>query len=140
MLEEQAMDFDPSVIPGTDDPDARSGKVSAAERERRSRPAENAETSVDGGRPIAAGDLAGRLLRVLVGLACYFVLELLVKALTLLQLLYVAWKKRPQRGIQRLGAMIGDYTNSLWRYCTFSSDTAPWPFSPWPRGELETRR
>jgi hypothetical protein len=60
-------------------------------------------------------------------------LEIVAKAATVLQLVYAAWKKRPHPGIQRLGARIGEYMNALWRYCTFASQEAPWPFSPWPR-------
>ncbi len=87
---------------------------------------------------VAAGANAGnalgmRVLRIVIALAVYFVLEIVVKVVTVLQLIYVAWKKHPNPGMQRLGAMIGDYTNALWRYCTFASQEAPWPFNPWPR-------
>lgn len=87
----------------------------------------------------AAGPLGIRVLRILVGLAVYFVLEIVVKVVTVLQLIYVAWKKRPNPAMQRLGAMIGDYTNALWRYGTFASQEAPWPFNPWPRDPSDGR-
>lgn len=80
-----------------------------------------------------AGPLGIRMLHILVGLAVYFFLEIVVKLVTVLQFVYVAWRKRPNTAMQRLGAMIGDYTNALWRYGTFASHEAPWPFSPWPR-------
>ena len=74
-----------------------------------------------------------RLLRVFVMLIVYFVLEVVVKSLTVAQLLFIAWRKRPHAGMKRWGAMIAGYMNQMWRYCTFASDAAPWPFSPWPR-------
>lgn len=80
-----------------------------------------------------AGYLGSRLLRVVVVLVVYFVLELLVKAAMVLQFIYVAWKKRPHLGMRRFGASVGEYMNALWRFCTFASDEAPWPFRPWPR-------
>jgi hypothetical protein len=80
-----------------------------------------------------AGYLGSRLLRVVVVLAVYFVLELLVKATMVLQFGYVAWKKRPHLGMRRFGASVGEYMNALWRFCTFASDQPPWPFRPWPR-------
>lgn len=79
------------------------------------------------------GYLGSRLIRVVVVLVVYFVLELLVKAAMVLQFVYVAWKKRPHLGMQRFGASVGEYMNALWRFCTFASDEAPWPFRPWPR-------
>lgn len=85
------------------------------------------------------GPLGRRVLRILVGLAIYFVLEIVVKVVTVLQLIYVAWNKRPNPAMQRLGAMIGDYTNALWRYGTFASHVAPWPFNPSPRDPSDGR-
>jgi hypothetical protein len=81
-----------------------------------------------------------RLLRVVVLLACYFVLELVVKAVMVLQFLLVILRKRPQKGLQRLGAMIAEYMKDMWSYCTFASDRAPWPFSRWPRGGADSHR
>jgi hypothetical protein len=75
------------------------------------------------------------VLRVAILLVFWIGLELLAKAVTVLQLLHVVWKKHPHRPMQRLGTMVGDYTNQLWRYCMHASNQAPWPFSPWPRGE-----
>lgn len=69
-----------------------------------------------------------RLLRVSILLICYSVLELMVKAVTVVQFIFVAWKKRPHPGMQRLGTMIAEYMRTLWRYCTFASDDSPWPF------------
>ena len=77
-------------------------------------------------------DVGIRLLRVAILAICYFLLELVAKALTVLQFIFVAWQKRPHRGMQMLGAMIAEYMHALWRYCTFASDEAPWPFRPWP--------
>jgi hypothetical protein len=74
-----------------------------------------------------------RLLRILVLLACYFVLELAVKAVMVVQLLFVAWRRRPHALLQRAGGMLAQYMQELWGYCTFASDHAPWPFGPWPR-------
>ncbi|MDJ0861959.1 MAG: DUF4389 domain-containing protein [Gammaproteobacteria bacterium] len=84
-------------------------------------------------------DIAARFLRVVILAACYFILELVAKALTVAQFMFVVWKRRPNRGMARLGLMIAAYMNSLWRYCTFASDDAPWPFQPWPRGDRELR-
>jgi hypothetical protein len=87
--------------------------------------------------PEKAEEVAGypwpRLLRVVVLLVVYFVLEFVVKSLTVTQFLFVAWRKRPHARLQRWGETIATYMNQMWRYCTFASDTAPWPFSPWPR-------
>ena len=83
---------------------------------------------------VRPGELGPRLLRVLVLLACYFVLELAVKAVMVVQLLFVAWRRRPHALLQRAGAMLARYMQELWGYCTFASDHAPWPFGPWPRG------
>ncbi len=79
-----------------------------------------------------------RLLRVVVILLVYFVLEIVVKSLTLGQFAFFAWRKRPHAGMKLLGAMIAEYMNQMWKYCTFSSDAAPWPFSPWPRCSQNT--
>lgn len=76
-----------------------------------------------------------RLIRVLILAACYFVLEIVVKAVTIVQFIFVAWKKQPHPGMQRLGTMIAEYMHGMWNYCTFASDNPPWPFTPWPRGE-----
>ena len=69
-----------------------------------------------------------RLVRVAVLAICYFVVEIIAKALTVAQFIFVAWKKRPHPGMQRLGTMIAEYMLDLWRYCTFASDNPPWPF------------
>jgi hypothetical protein len=74
-----------------------------------------------------------RLLGVVVVLVVYFVLEMIVKSLTVAQFVFVAWRKHPHAGMMRWGAMIADYMNQMWRFCTFASDIAPWPFTPWPR-------
>jgi len=89
--------------------------------------------SEGGNREDIARRLGMRLLRVIVLAACYFVLELVAKTLTVAQFIFCAWKKRPHRGMQRLGEMIARYMQQMWLYCTFASDEAPWPFSPWPR-------
>lgn len=94
-----------------------------------------APTAGDGSAAGEGARLGPRLVRTLVVFAFWFLLELLVKAVTVLQLVHVACKKRPHLGMQRLGDMIGEYTYGLWRYCTFASHQTPWPFSPWPRGE-----
>lgn len=88
---------------------------------------EQAETIVHAGYPWR------RLLRVFVMLIVYFVLEVVVKSLTVAQFLFVAWRRRPHDGMKRWGAMIAGYMNQMWQYCTFAADAAPWPFSPWPR-------
>ena len=83
------------------------------------------------GRLDDRGDRLGiRLLRVLVLVGIYFVLEILIKALTVVQFIFVAWQKRPHPGMQRLGMMISEYICTMWKYCTFASDEAPWPFKP----------
>ena len=81
-----------------------------------------------------------RLLRVVILALCYFVLEVVAKTITVLQFAFVAWKKRPHGGMQRLGAMIAEYMQDLWRYFTFASDDAPWPFRRWPRRGVQVRR
>ena len=73
-------------------------------------------------------DLGMRLLRVGVLAVCYFVVELIAKVLVVSQLLYTVWQRRPHPGMQRLGTSIADYMRDLWKYCTFASDNAPWPF------------
>ena len=80
-------------------------------------------------------EIAIRLLRVVILAACYFLLEIVAKALVVAQFLFVAWQKRPQQGMARLGTMIAEYMHALWRFCTFASDDPPWPFRPWPRGD-----
>ena len=72
-----------------------------------------------------------RLLRVAILAIFYFIFELVAKTLTVLQFVFVAWQKRPHRGMQMLGTMMAEYMYRLWRYCTFVSDDAPWPFRPW---------
>ena len=84
-------------------------------------------------------DIGIRLFRVVILAACYFLLEIVAKTLTVMQFLFVGWNKRPHQGMARLGTMIGEYMHGLWRYCTFASDDAPWPFRPWPRGERKIR-
>jgi hypothetical protein len=86
---------------------------------------------------VGKGYLGRRLFRVAVLLGCYFVLEVVVKAATFTQFVFFAWRKRPHAGTQRLGTTIARYMCSLWLYCTFASDEAPWPFSPWPRVESD---
>ena len=93
------------------------------------------ETSVDESDENGREHLGIRLLRVAVLAACYFLLEIVVKAVTALQFIYVAWKKRPHAGMRSIGEMIAKYMESMWLYCTFASDDAPWPFSPWPRSD-----
>lgn len=88
---------------------------------------------------ISALQLAVRVLQVLVLFGVWFLLELLIKAATVVQLVHVAWKRRPHPAMQRLGAMVGDYTDRLWRYCSFASREAPWPFGPWSRRPAEPR-
>lgn len=80
--------------------------------------------------------LGKRLLHILIlVLPIYFVLELIAKSLTVAQLLFVVWKKRPHPVMRRWGASIADYMQSLWRYCTFASDAVPWPFKPRSRSK-----
>jgi hypothetical protein len=84
--------------------------------------------------------LGRRLLRVIALLACYSVLEIVGKAITVLQFLFAALRRRPHAGLQRLGAAVAEYMQAMWRYCTFACDTAPWPFSPWPAGDTRGSR
>lgn len=84
------------------------------------------------------GHLGVRLLCVAVLAVCYFLLEIVVKAVTVLQFVFVGWKKQPHAGMQHLGEMIDQYMAEMWLYCTFASDDAPWPFGSWPRGAAET--
>ena len=77
--------------------------------------------------------LGKRLLRVAVLAVLYFLLEIVVKGVTVVQFVFFAWKKQPSVRLQRLGAMIARYMESLWLYCTFATDDAPWPYRPWPR-------
>jgi hypothetical protein len=92
-----------------------------------------------GREPVAgqAEHLGIRLLRVVILAVCYFVLEIVAKTVTVAQFIFFAWKKRPHAGMQRLGNMIAEYMRAMWRFCTFASDDAPWPFSPWPRDNLD---
>jgi hypothetical protein len=85
------------------------------------------------------GRLGVRLLRVVVLAVCYFLLEIIVKALTVLQFIFVAWKKHPHEGMQRLGESIAKYIAAMLLYCTFASDDAPWPFMPWPSSASESQ-
>ena len=73
-------------------------------------------------------NIGKRLLVVAVLAICYFVVEFLAKILTVAQFLFVAWKKQPHTEMQRFGTIIAVYMHDLWRYCTFASDDAPWPF------------
>ena len=75
-------------------------------------------------------DIAARFLRIAVLAICYFVVEILAKVLTVAQLIFVVWQRRPNPKLQRLGAVVASYIHDLWRYCTFASDQAPWPFKP----------
>ena len=79
-------------------------------------------------------DIGIRFVRVVILAACYFLLEVVAKTVTVAQFLFVVWKKRPHQGMARFGNMISEYMHALWRYCTFASDDPPWPFRPWPRG------
>lgn len=90
------------------------------------------DCQADSGADGKAEHLGLRLLRVLVVAACYFVLEIVIKVVTVAQFIIVAWRKDPSQQLQRLGAMIAEYMQQFWRYCTFASDSAPWPFKPWP--------
>jgi hypothetical protein len=60
------------------------------------------------------GHLGERLLRVAVLAVCYFVLKIVVKAVTVLQFIFVTWKKQPHAGMQRLGEMIAKYMEAMW--------------------------
>ena len=86
------------------------------------------------------GHIGLRLLRVVVVALCYFVIELVAKAVTVMQFVYLAWRKQPHPGMQRLGARLSEYMYAMWRYCTFASDDAPWPFKPWPKGQVDLQR
>ena len=92
----------------------------------------NSPALYDNPEPVKNSDIAIRLLRVVILAACYFLLELVAKTVTVLQFIFVAWQKRPHRGMQRLGTMIAEYMHALWRYCTFASDDPPWPFRSRP--------
>ena len=80
------------------------------------------------------GPLSERAVRTLVPLALYFVLEVVAKAVVLLQFIVVMLRGRPATPLAVGGAMLAEFMYSLWLYGTFADDTPPWPFSPWPRG------
>jgi len=81
-----------------------------------------------------------RLLRVAVVAICYFVIEMVAKIVTVAQFVFLAWRKQPHPGMQRFGARLSEYMYAMWRYCTFASDDAPWPFKPWPSGQVDLQR
>ena len=99
---------------------------------------ERTESPSRGSTSSENGHLGVRLLRVAVLAVCYFLLEIVVKAVTVLQFVFVGWKKQPHAGMQHLGEMIVQYMAEKWLYCTFASDDAPWPFGSWPWGATET--
>jgi len=97
-------------------------------------------TSTNNSAPSASGTLGLRLLRVVIVAICYFIIELVAKIVTVAQFVWFAWRKQPHPGMQRLGAMLSEYMHAMWRYCTFASNDAPWPFEPWPRGKVDQQR
>ncbi len=87
-----------------------------------------AEVHINHTSKLTNTDLGMRLLRVGVLAVCYFVVELIAKILVVSQLLYTVWQRSPHPGMQRLGTSIADYMCELWKYFSFASDNAPWPF------------
>lgn len=125
-----------SLPTGTDERE-RNGYVTPTELYDNSEHQESTKTST---HEPSDSHIGLRLLRVVVVAVCYFVIELVAKVVTVAQFVFLAWRKQPHPGMQRLGAMLSEYMYAMWRYCTFASDDAPWPFKPWPKGLVDPQR
>lgn len=140
MLYEKARTDNPYLDQSGDASEAQRSQITSAEQsahdEKATSPMSTENVNVskaigtahNGLSEIADYHVGKRLLRVAILAICYSVLELIVKTVTVAQFIFVAWKKRPHPGMQRLGTMIAEYMHTMWRYCTFASDDSPWPF------------
>ena len=81
------------------------------------------------------GGVTGRLLRLLVLALCYAVLELVGKAVVLLQIGFVLCRGTPSARLSSFARNFAAWMGALWAYVTFGVDEAPWPFRPWPGRE-----
>lgn len=76
--------------------------------------------------------LARRVLRTLILVLAYIVLEVGAKAVAVAQLLWLAWRGAPHPWLVRRGGELARFFHALWSYLSCETETPPWPFSPWP--------
>ena len=96
----------------------------------RARPSSMHQTASagEGGR----WSLPRRLMRTLVLACIYIVLEVVAKAIVVVQLCWLIVRGRPHPWLAARGAETARFLQGMWAYLSCAEDQAPWPFAPWP--------
>ena len=77
--------------------------------------------------------LWARTLYMLLFLVIYSIVELVIKASVLIQLIFRLCTGRTQRHLLIFSANLSTYIYAIWRYMTFNDEQLPWPFSSWQK-------
>ena len=57
-------------------------------------------------------------------------------AVVVIQFLFTVFTGRTNENLQYFGAGLANYIFQTLMYLTYNSDSKPFPFSPWPEGEI----
>ncbi len=79
-----------------------------------------------------------RLWRTSVMVLTYLVIEISVKAVVVLQLVFLLCGAKPSPWLRRRGEELAMQLHGMWLYLSCAIPEAPWPFSPWPRATSES--
>ncbi|MBL4833102.1 MAG: DUF4389 domain-containing protein [Pseudomonas sp.] len=86
---------------------------------------------------VTSPDFWLRLLYTLLLAVAWQITELLLIAVTLLQLGFKLFTGEARERLTALGNSLSQYAWQIGRYVTFASEQKPWPFMEWPDGAAQ---
>lgn len=86
-------------------------------------------------RTVTSADFWLRVIYTLLLALAWQVTELLLIAVTLLQLAFRLFTGEPKARLTGFGNSLSQYAWQIGRYVTFASEQKPWPFMEWPDPE-----
>jgi hypothetical protein len=88
-------------------------------------------------RTITSPDYWLRLIYTLLLALAWQITELLLVAVTILQLVFKLISGEPNPRLTGFGNSLSQYAWQIGRFVTFASDQKPWPFMEWPDPEAQ---
>jgi hypothetical protein len=85
-------------------------------------------------RNLASGATWMRALHMVLFAIIFYVAEMVLIAVALIQLLFKLFSGSTLAQLDRFGAQLAAYMGALVAFLTFADETKPFPFGPWPAG------
>jgi hypothetical protein len=67
----------------------------------------------------------------------FAVVELVIYAIALFQIVYLLFTGNPHEELKRFATALSTYVFDITKFLTFSSEVLPFPFQPWPADDKE---